>query len=103
MFKKISRSAFFKRGIPFLLSFVVVFVASYVFVHAQGDGKSISGDEICGGTAATACSVKYLPIVSKRLLVYIVGLGLPLLIVFIAYRFVTAWFALRQGNANAYK
>jgi hypothetical protein len=39
----------------------------------------------------------------KGALGIVITIGFPLLVIFIAYRFVTAWFSLQQGNANAYK
>jgi hypothetical protein len=75
-------------------------------VSAQGVA-SISGDEVCGGLTADGkanpCKVSDLKKIMSGILTTIVTLGLPLSVVFIAYRFVLAWFYLRQGNANAYK
>jgi hypothetical protein len=70
---------------------------------AYAAGASISGDEVCGATATTACSLSHIGVILKGVLKVIIALGLPLTIVFISYRFVMAWFALQQGNANAYK
>jgi hypothetical protein len=39
----------------------------------------------------------------KGVLALVISIGLPLLFIFVAFRFVTAWFALQQGNTGAYK
>lgn len=83
----------------FLVTLFLVATYSITFVHAQ---SSIVGD--CGQTAADPkCTVKDIGIITKNLLTFLIGLGLPLLVVIVFYRFVKAWFALQQGNANAYK
>lgn len=64
---------------------------------------SVSGDSLCGGLHTPKCKISDLKKISTKMLGVIVTLGLPLLFVFIAYRFMMAWFALRQGNAGAYK
>ncbi len=72
-------------------------------------GGSISGDDVCGKWDPVAkkiinpCTVNSVAAIAKGVLTVIVSLGLPLLIIFVAYRFVVAWFALRAGNASAYK
>ena len=78
-------------------------------VHAQGSGASLSGDEVCGRWDPVAkkiinpCSVADIAKVLKGVLTIVISLGFPLLIVFIAYRFIMAYFAAIQGNTNAYK
>jgi hypothetical protein len=95
--------------IPLVLTLFVSFTLSDPVVYAQNDGMAISGDEICGqwdpvlNKIKNPCEVKSIGVISKRILTYVIGLGLPLLVVFIVYRFVMAWFALQQGNASAYK
>lgn len=69
-------------------------------VHAQ---KSIAGDEICGATAATECNIANAKTVISNFIKLVVEIGSILLVLFILYRFVMAWFALQAGNANAYK
>jgi hypothetical protein len=69
--------------------------------HAQSDGTAISGDEVCGGIN-NKCTITHIGIVIKRVLGYVIALGLPVLVVVAVWRFVLAWFALRSGNANAY-
>lgn len=86
----------------FFFTFLVIFVSSAIFVHAQG-AMSISGDEICGASATGECSVKHLGIVFKNILSVVIMLGLPLLVVSVTYRFVMAWFAATEGNTAAYK
>lgn len=96
------------------LFFVMIpFVPSTVSAQVPSK-KSISGDEVCGsgktiGKDANGneiidkCNITYIAVIMKSALKVIIGLGLPLLVVFITYRFVMAWFALQQGNAGAYK
>lgn len=74
-------------------------VITFSGVHAQ---SSISGDDVCGGLS-NKCTLDSLKPVAKGILKAVVAIGLPALVIFIAYRLVAAWFALQQGNANAYK
>lgn len=99
MFKKLYKKQYL---IPFLLAFVFVMVPISL-LYAQGNGTSISGDEICGSSSSTKCTLDHLKIITGKVLTFVIGIGLPLTIIFITYRFVMAWFALQQGNANAYK
>ncbi len=103
-----------KKYYVFPLMIATLFVIMPVTItYAQNDGKSVSGDEICGqwdptanegkGAIVNPCSLDVLGVVTKRVLTLVVSLGLPLLVVFVTYRFVMAWFALQQGNAGAYK
>lgn len=96
------------RLIPFLLAIIVTVSLSYGVVYAQG-AQALSGDDVCGQwdeatkTIKNPCTINGIVDVAKNVLAVIIMLGLPLLVVFITYRFVMAWFALQQGNANAYK
>jgi len=88
-------------------------------VEAQNYAPSVSGDDLCGrwdpnlttkvgsttvqGAIAKRCTIDEIGVMAKKVLTIVVSVGLPLLVVFITYRFVMAWFALQQGNANAYK
>lgn len=83
----------------FLVSF---FLVSLQGVHAQATGDSIVK---CGQTAdvSQACKVPEIGQIVKDVLKLVIAIGVPLLFIFVAYRFVTAWFSLQQGNANAYK
>lgn len=82
---------------------------SFGGVIAQSTSGSISGDSVCGQWDPVAkkvtnpCDINSVVTVIKGVLTLIITLGLPLLIVFVAFRFIMAWFALQQGNANAYK
>lgn len=67
------------------------------------DAQSISGDDVCGGTAATSCKFTDLGKVVKGALALTVILGLPLLVCFVAYRFIVAWFAREQGASAMYQ
>lgn len=82
---------------------LTVFFVLVVFHGGDVYAVSVSGDEVCGGSVATECGVKDLAKIVKGILGTIIAIGLPLLVVFIMYRFVMAWYALQQGNANAYK
>ncbi len=105
---------------PFLLALMIVFSGSPVVVHAQTAGASISGDTLCGkwnptittkdangntvtGAIVDRCGLPQIGTMMKSVLKLVIGLGLPLLVVFVVYRFIMAWFALQQGNAGAYK
>lgn len=91
------------RIIPSLLSFCFVLIGSLVVVHAQTSGTALSGDEICGSSSSTKCTLKDLGTVFKNTFSMIIMLGLPILVVSVTYRFVMAWFAAVEGNASAYK
>lgn len=77
------------------------FLLGGLTLYAQG--TSISGDSLCGSTKDTACNFGHLKVLVKGVMSFIIGLGLPLLIVVIAYRYIMAWFAAASGNASAYK
>ncbi len=88
-------------------SIIILFFFSFLIlssheVHAQAAGDSVVTCGL-GATSATACKVGDIGPLVKGLLGIVITIGLPLLFIFVAYRFVTAWFALQQGNANAYK
>lgn len=83
------------------LSFLVLATAlSTITVFAQG---SIA--DACGQTTdpSKACTLADIKTITKGVFSLVISIGLPLLVVSIAYRFIKAWFALQQGNANAYK
>lgn len=89
--------------LPFLFLVLFLSAAPMTMVYAQSNGVSVSGDEICGSTASSSCTLADLKTITSNLMNIVIGLGLPLLVVFITYRFVMAWFALQQGKAGAYK
>jgi hypothetical protein len=92
---------FFKhyRIIPFLLTLFFVTVPLGVIVaHAQTNA-SISGDDICGSSAATKCTLSSLGVVAKNVLRAIIVLGTPALLVFASWRFLVGWYKLRSGAA----
>jgi hypothetical protein len=64
---------------------------------------SIAGDEVCGSSATTECKLTDLTKMGKSLLFYFTMLGGAILVLFIALRLVSAWFAYRAGNTNAIK
>lgn len=78
-----------------------IFFGSYEGALAQGSSLA----DVCGQGASTttACKVGDIGPLVKGLLSLVLSIGLPLLFIFVAYRFVVAWFALQQGNAGAYK
>ncbi|MBP6888694.1 MAG: hypothetical protein KBC21_03240 [Candidatus Pacebacteria bacterium] len=76
-----------------------LFLGSYS-VYAQA---SISGDSLCGSTVETSCEFSDLEALVTGVMYFIIGLGIPLLVVIIAYRYVMAWFAAAQGQTGAYK
>lgn len=81
-----------------LASFLIIF--SFHGVHAQGSA-SISGDELCGATAATKCSFTDIKTIVSRLLVTFFSVGGLVLVVFAGLRLVQAEIAVREGNAGA--
>jgi hypothetical protein len=90
-----------KNIITLILASLFIFTAFHGgTLHAQ---SSIAGDTVCGGSGATECKLSDLKVVSQGIFKLIISIGLPLLVVFIVYRIVMAWYALQQGNANAYK
>lgn len=90
-----------KYLLPTFLALSLILL-TYGGVEAQSTAASISGDEVCG-TVDNKCTIAHLSTIVRGVLALIVSLGLPLLFVFIAYRIITAWFSLQQGNAGAYK
>lgn len=90
------------RGVFF--SLVLFFcIASFPIAFAQQVGiENIAG--VCGQTASAsdACKLQDIGKITKGVLTVIISVGLPLLVVFVAYRFIIAWFAAQQGQTNAY-
>lgn len=88
--------------LSFLL-FITIFTGGFDTAIAQ-TGESIVK---CGQTASSPkCQIggdAGLGSVVKGVLALVISVGLPLLFIFVAYRFVMAWFALQQGNSGAYK
>lgn len=88
----------------FFFSFILFFcIASFPIAFAQQVGiENIAG--VCGQTTATsdACKLQDIGKITKGVLTVIISVGLPLLVVFVAYRFIIAWFAAQQGQTNAY-
>lgn len=94
----------------FLTVIISIFFIAIAFhggdVYAQ---TAISGDEVCGKwdpvskQIVNPCGVNSLKTITQSIFRIIIGLGLPLLVVSIIYRFVMAWYSAVQGNANAYK
>lgn len=84
-----------------LLTFILA--SFFILMTLQGAHTyaSISGGEVCGNTSE--CKIDDLKKISQGIFSLIISVGLPLLVVFIIYRFIMAWYALQQGNANAYK
>lgn len=89
--------------------FLTLLLASFFIMmafhgaHTYAQEKSISGDGVCGSSVGTECKLSNLKDVSQGMFKLIITLGLPLLVVFIIFRFVMAWYSLQQGNANAYR
>ncbi len=85
------------------LFLTLIFVSfTIVGVEAQtAPGTSIGGDDVCGSSAATACKLTDLGQITKGLLKLVVILGLPIMIILLAYRIVVAELAARTGNPGA--
>lgn len=97
--------------------FTFLLASFFIFISLQGQEvfaqSSLSGDDVCGkwdqslnggkGAIVNPCGIDSVKTISQGVFRTIIALGLPLLVVFIVYRFVMAWYALQQGNANAYK
>lgn len=88
----------------------ILFAAILVFATLGGvEAQSLSGDDVCGKWDPVAkqvtnpCTISSIGSIMRGVLTLTISIGLPLLVVFIIYRFIVAWFALQQGNANAYK
>jgi TRAP-type C4-dicarboxylate transport system permease small subunit len=88
-----------KKNLAFVLGVCVMLFVSFSYVtYAQ----SIA--DVCGQSVdQKKCQLSDIPLVTKGILSLIVSIGLPVLICYIAYRFVMAYFAAVQGNAMAYK
>lgn len=83
-----------------MLFFTSVLLGSSYEVYAQ------TGDSIVKCGDISPCQIggdKGVGSIVKGVLGIIIQIGFPLLFIFVAYRFITAWFSLQQGNANAYK
>lgn len=92
-----------KYLVPLFFSFVILasFADPLQVANAQSAGSSIV---TCGETATSPkCTIGGIGAIVKGVLTLVLSIGLPLLFIFVAYRFVMAWFSLQQGNANAYK
>lgn len=86
------------------LFLVVLFFGGVEGALAQTGGSIVKCGQ--GLTTSTACTIggtNGLGSIIKGVLTLVISIGLPLLFIFVAYRFVMAWFSLQQGNANAYK
>jgi hypothetical protein len=68
-----------------------------------GVTQSVSGDEVCGSSAATECSAKDFKEIGKRLLLIFTLLGGAVLVIMICVRLVMSWYAYRSGDAGAIK
>jgi hypothetical protein len=90
----------FLRKLPLLFVACSLFISISLPVFAQG---VVSGDEVCGASADKACNITHVKEITGNIFKVIISLGLPLLVVFVCYRFIIAWFQLNQGNANAYR
>lgn len=86
-----------------LISLVLASFFTIMAIHGVEAQGSISGDGICGSSATTACKLSDLKTVTMKAFRVIISLGLPMVIVFISYHFVMAYFYSREGNENAYK
>ncbi len=91
------------KVVAFLSATAIITLLSMTLVYAQGDGRSASGDEICGASSASKCTLADLKTITGRILVIVISIGLPILVVVIASRFLIAFFAAVQGNQSAYK
>lgn len=90
----------FLRKLPLLFVACSLFISISLPVFAQG---VVSGDDVCGASADKACNITHVKEITGNIFKVIISLGLPLLVVFVCYRFIIAWFQLNQGNANAYR
>lgn len=101
-----------RKYLPTLL-LTVFFAINTLFSFHSYAQTSISGDVVCGrwdatlnggkGGVVNPCGIDSLKIVSQGIFKLVISIGLPLLVVFIIYRILMAWFALQQGNTSAYK
>ncbi len=82
---------------------VTLFIGGLHGVYAQTNDSLIK----CGNgpDVSTACKFNKEQFggAVKGFLSFVISVGLPLLFIFVAYRFIKAWFLLQQGNASAYK
>ncbi|MCF7843292.1 hypothetical protein K9M47_00155 [Candidatus Gracilibacteria bacterium] len=96
----------------YLLTFIIASFLIVVAFHGVNVQAAVSGDELCGGSkvqivdgkiVSGACGINDIVTIFKGIFSTIIAIGLPLLVIFIMYRFLYAWYQLQQGNANAYK
>ena len=87
--------------------YTIILTICFVFLAVHGvyaqTNPSISGDDLCGGATSTPCTAAHLKSLMQNVFKLIVMLGMPILIVFVSYRFLIAWIRLQQGNSGAYK
>lgn len=87
----------------YLIPILVTLFFIGITVSGAHATESISGDTLCGSSSSAACNVSNLKALTGGVLKAIIVLLLPLLVIFIAYHIVMAWYSLQQGNANAYR
>ena len=95
---------YLKKGVCIAALLSLFFVGALLSVHTvySAERASLSGD-VCGGIGKKKCELTDIPKIVKNVVRFVIGYGFLILIVFVTVRFVMAWFALQQGNANAYK
>lgn len=90
-----------------LLSLLCVLIPAPVTYAQSGYKESstaLSGDERCGRDAAHECNlITDSVLVFKSAMLLVIYIGLPLLLAVLSVRFIQAYFAVINGNANAYK
>ena len=99
--------SFFRTRLIVICATLIFFVSFFfggIDIAVAQTGESIVK---CGQTATSPkCEIggeNGFGSMVKGVLALVISIGLPLLFIFVAYRFVMAWFALQQGNAGAYK
>ena len=86
-----------------LLTAILTIIVVGLTIHGAFAQTSISGDSLCGKDSGTECTVANFVQVVKGAVGLIIILGIPVLLCFVSYRFVIAWFAREQGAATAYQ
>lgn len=96
------------RILAFFLSLFLVLGSSLMVVHAQSEGISFSGDEICGGyangTITKRCDLEIGASIIKNILYKLVlPLSLTFIVVIVAIKIILAYKAAVSGDAGVYK
>jgi hypothetical protein len=85
-----------------LFSKIIAWCCGIVLMTGVVYAQSSSGSLVnCG--ESTPCTFDDLTGIVKGAITTVIAIGMPLLVVFIVYRFVVAWYQVANGNSSAYR